>query len=128
MKCFETDGGFKSELFEYISKKYNATIMDKNFQELESEGYVKNFTFIDGINFKIDEYIKNTENEISFEGTKWASGNGAIGFTTKEEKIMAFGKSKCVIWLGLVSKKQLDAWEDGDLNKEQILKNYIMEK
>ena len=27
-------------LFEYISKKYNATIMDKNFQELESEGFI----------------------------------------------------------------------------------------
>jgi hypothetical protein len=77
----------KAQLFDYLTKKYNLTIMDKSFQELESEGYIKNLTFIDGINFKVNKYIKNTENEISFEGTKWASGIGAIGFIAKAEKI-----------------------------------------
>lgn len=77
----------KTQLFNYLSKKYNATILDKTFQELENEGYIQDLSFIDGISFKVNEYIKNTENEISFEGTKWASGIGAIGFTTKAEKI-----------------------------------------
>lgn len=76
----------KEQLFTYIAKKYNATILDKTFQDLESEGYINKSTFIDGISIKVDKYIKNTENEISFEGTKWASGLGAIGFTTKAEK------------------------------------------
>lgn len=84
----------KEQLFDYIAKKYNSTIMDKTFQELEDEGYIKNLTFIDGINFKVDEYIKNSENEISFEGAKWASGLGAIGFTTKAEKINGTWKIK----------------------------------
>ncbi|EOR27656.1 hypothetical protein A500_03626 [Clostridium sartagoforme AAU1] len=84
----------KVQLFDYLAKKYNAAIMDKNFQELEGEGYIKNLTFIDGINFKVNEYIKNTENEISFEGTKWASGLGAIGFTTKAEKVNGIWKIK----------------------------------
>ncbi len=84
----------KEQLFDYIAKKYNSTIMDKTFQELEDEGYIKNLTFIDGISFKIDEYIKNSENEISFEGAKWASGLGAIGFTTKAEKINGTWKIK----------------------------------
>jgi len=77
----------KAQLFNYLAKKYNATILDKTFQELENEGYIQNLTFIEGINFKVGKYIKNTENEISFEGSKWASGIGAIGFTTKAEKI-----------------------------------------
>ncbi len=77
----------KEQLFDYISKKYKVSILDKTFQELEKEGYIQNLTFIDGINFKVGKYIKNTENEISFEGAKWASGIGAIGFTTKAEKI-----------------------------------------
>lgn len=77
----------KTQLFDYLSKKYNAIILDKTFQELENEGYIQDLTFLDGISFKVDEYIKNTENEISFEGTKWASGLGAIGFITKAEKI-----------------------------------------
>ncbi|MBS6502349.1 MAG: hypothetical protein KH415_12120 [Clostridium sp.] len=80
-------GEDKTQLFYYLAKKYNVTLIDKTFQELESEGYIKNSAFIDGISFKIDEYIKNTENEILFEGSKWASGLGAIGFTTKAEKI-----------------------------------------
>ena len=80
-------GEDKTQLFYYLAKKYNVTLIDKSFQELESEGYIKNSAFIDGISFKIDEYIKNTENEILFEGSKWASGLGAIGFTTKAEKI-----------------------------------------
>lgn len=84
----------KEQLFDYISKKYNATIMDNTFQELESEGFIKDSAFIDGVSFKIDEYIKNTENEISFEGTKWASGIGAIGFTTKAEKNNSIWKIK----------------------------------
>lgn len=84
----------KGLLFDYLAKKYNVTIMDKTFQELESEGYIKNSTFIDGISFKVDEYIKNKENEISLEGTKWASGIGAIGFTTKAEKFDGIWKIK----------------------------------
>ena len=77
----------KTQLFDYLAKKYNAIIMNKTFEELEDEGYIKNLSFIDGINFRVSKYVENTESEISFEGTKWASGIGAIGFITKAEKI-----------------------------------------
>ncbi len=94
-------GEDKTQLFYYLAKKYNVTLIDKTFQELESEGYIKNSAFIDGISFKIDEYIKNTENEILFEGSKWASGLGAIGFTTKAEKINGIWEIKKfnMIWI-----------------------------
>lgn len=76
----------KEQLLNYIAKKYNVTTMDKTFKELEAEGYIKESTFLEGISFYVNEYTKNTEDQISFEGTKWASGIGAVGFTTKAEK------------------------------------------
>lgn len=76
----------KEQLLNYISKKYNVTTIDKTFKELEAEGYIKESSFLGGISFYVDKYTKNTENEISFEGAKWASGIGAIGFSAKAEK------------------------------------------
>lgn len=77
----------KVQLFEYLSQKYNKTILNKTFEELESEGYIENMSFNDGMMFKANKYLKNSENEISFEGTKWVSGNGAIGFIAEAEKV-----------------------------------------
>lgn len=77
----------KRQLFEYLSKKYNKTILDKTFDELEAEGYIENMGFKDGVMFKANKYLKNNENEASFEGTKWVSGDGAIGFIAEAEKV-----------------------------------------
>ncbi|EKY24407.1 hypothetical protein HMPREF0216_02707 [Clostridium celatum DSM 1785] len=75
------------QLFEYISKKYSVTMLDKTFKELEDEGYIKNLSFKDGLVFNVNKYLKNNSNEVSLEGMKWVSGIGAIGFIAEAEKI-----------------------------------------
>ena len=77
----------KEQLFEYISKKYSVTMLDKTFKELEDEGYIKNLSFKDGLVFNVNKYLKNNSNEVSLEGMKWVSGIGAIGFIAEAEKI-----------------------------------------
>ncbi|WBW95693.1 hypothetical protein [Oceanirhabdus sp. W0125-5] len=70
----------KSELFDYIQEKYNVTMLDMSFEELQDEGYVKDLYFEEGILFEIDRYSSNSIESVSFEGSKWRSGLGAIGF------------------------------------------------
>lgn len=78
MKDFSEEDS--DQLFEYLEKKYNVEVLDMSIDELEQEGYVKDLSFKDGILFEIDRYFSSTENNISFDGKKWASGMGAIGF------------------------------------------------
>ncbi|MCM1988373.1 hypothetical protein [Oceanirhabdus seepicola] len=76
----------KSELFDYIAEKYNVIMLDMSFEELQDEGYVKDLYFEEGILFKVDKYNSHSTNSVSFEGSKWRSGLGAIGFSFKGEK------------------------------------------
>ena len=76
----------KEELKTYIGEKYKLIILDKTFDELEEEGYIENMGFKEGIMFKANEYLVNTDNEISFEAMKWVGGCGAIGFTVTATK------------------------------------------
>lgn len=75
----------KKQLFEYLEEQYDAEVLDMTMDELEDAGYIKDMSFIDGIAFSIDKYIVNSENKVSFEGRKWASGIGAVGFITEGE-------------------------------------------
>ena len=77
----------KKQLFEYLAEQYDAEILDKTMDELKDEGYIEDLSFKDGIVFSIDKYIKNSEDKISLEGRKWASGMGAIGFIFEAEKV-----------------------------------------
>ena len=70
----------KKQLFEYLEDQYDTEVLDMTMDELEEAGYIKDMSFIDGIAFSIDKYIVNSENKVSFEGRKWASGMGAVGF------------------------------------------------
>ncbi len=76
----------KKQLFEYLSEQYDAEILDMSMDELEEAGYIKDLYFPEGIIFSIDKYIINSEDKISLEGRKWASGTGAIGFIFEAEK------------------------------------------
>ncbi len=77
----------KKQLFEYIAEQYDAEILDKTMEELKDKGYIQDLSFNDGIVFSIDKYIENSEDKISLEGRKWASGIGAIGFIFEAEKV-----------------------------------------
>lgn len=77
----------KKQLFEYLAEQYDAEILDKTMEELKDEGYIEDLSFKDGIVFSIDKYIKNSEDKISLEGRKWASGIGSIGFIFEAEKV-----------------------------------------
>lgn len=81
----EFNGDDKEELFEYLKKQYDVEVLDMTMKELEDAGYIKEMSFVDGISFSIDKYIVNSENKVSFEGRKWASGIGAIGFIIEAE-------------------------------------------
>ncbi|MGH4120909.1 hypothetical protein [Clostridium sp.] len=76
----------KKQLFTYVADKYHVTMLDKNIDELKDKGYVKDLFFKDGIVFEISKYISDSSNSISFEGRKWRSGNGAIGFSFEAQK------------------------------------------
>lgn len=76
----------KNDLFKYIADKYNVTVLDMNIEELKNKGYVKDLFFEDGIVFRVDKYNENSPDTISFEGVKWRSGTGAIGFTFEAKK------------------------------------------
>lgn len=76
----------KLDLFKYVADKYNVTVLDMSIEELKNKGYVKDLFFEDGIVFLVDKYNENSSNTISFEGVKWRSGTGAIGFTFEAKK------------------------------------------
>lgn len=76
----------KQDLFKYVADKYSVTVLDMSIEELKDKGYVKDLFFKDGIVFRVDKYNENSPNNISFEGAKWRSGTGAIGFTFKAQK------------------------------------------
>lgn len=76
----------KQDLFKYVADKYNVTVLDMSIEELKNKGYVKDLYFEDGILFRVDKYNKDSKNNISFEGAKWRSGTGAIGFSFEAQK------------------------------------------
>lgn len=76
----------KASFFKYIENKYNVEVLEKDFEQLKDEGYIKDLYFKEGILFKIDEYYENNDNVISVSAEKWRSGLGAIWVDTKVVK------------------------------------------
>ena len=64
----------------YISSKYQVTVLDMNMDELKANGYVADLAFKEGILFEANNYITYTDKSIIFEGMKWRSGDGAVMF------------------------------------------------
>lgn len=75
----------KKQLFDYIAKKYNATVLDMNMDELKNAGYVKNLTFEEGILFQVEEYKTYSSSSVSFGAMKWRSSLGATGTSFEGE-------------------------------------------
>jgi hypothetical protein len=71
----------RRQLFEYVADKYDAVMLDMSIDELKKEGYINDLNFKEGILFQVDKYNSYSSNSVSFEGMKWASGLGAIGFS-----------------------------------------------
>lgn len=82
----------KKQLFDYIAGKYNVIMLDMSIDELKNEGYVKELNFNEGVLFQVDKYNSYSSNSVSFEGMKWCSGIGAIGFSFE-------GKNKNNTWV-----------------------------
>ncbi len=61
-------------------------MLDMSFEELQDEGYVKELFFEEGILFEVEKYTSNSSKSVSFEGQKWRSGLGAIGFYFEAKK------------------------------------------
>ncbi|HEY8890291.1 MAG TPA: hypothetical protein VIM70_08545 [Clostridium sp.] len=78
--------GYKKQLFNYVADKYHVTMLDMNIDELKEKGYLNDLYFKEGIVFQISKYNSNSSNSISFEGSKWRSGTGAIGFSFEAQK------------------------------------------
>jgi len=91
----------KKQLFDYIADKYKVTMLDMSIDELKASGYIKDFSFKEGIVFGIDKYNSYSSNSASFDGKKWRSGKGAIGFTFKAvKKNSKWEKTKCdMTWI-----------------------------
>jgi len=71
-------------------------MLDMSIDELKTAGYIKDFSFKEGIMFGIDKYNSYSANSVSFDGKKWRSGIGAIGFTFKAvKKNSKWKKIKC---------------------------------
>jgi len=91
----------KKQLFDYIGKKYNVTMLDMSIDELKTKGYVKDLYFKDGLVFTVDKYNDYSPSSVSFEGMKWRSGCGAIGFSFQgENKNNKWELKKCgMTWI-----------------------------
>lgn len=76
----------KKQLFTYVADKYHATMLDMNIDELKDKGYINDGYFKDGLVFEISNYNSDSANSISFEGSKWRSGDGGIGFSFEAQK------------------------------------------
>lgn len=68
------------KIMEYF-KKYEVNVIDESFQSLKEKGMVKNGS-IDGILLKIERIEKISDDKVIVEGSKFRSGNGAIGVTS----------------------------------------------
>jgi len=76
----------KKQLFDYISKKYNVTMLDMSHEDLKIAGHVKETCFEEGMMFQIDKYNDYSSCSISLEGEKLRSPIGFIGFSFEAEK------------------------------------------
>lgn len=68
----------KSQLLKEL-EKYDYSVLDMTFEELEKEGYIEDLYFKEGILFKIEDEPMNG-NSIVMDASKWRSGLGAIGY------------------------------------------------
>lgn len=70
----------KKEILDYFKEKYKVEVMDATFEQLQQKGLFNPDTMtLDGVLLRIKKVEFKINNNIFFEGSKYRSGDGAIG-------------------------------------------------
>lgn len=70
----------KEEILNYFREKYKVEVMDATFEQLKEMGLFNPDTMVmDGVLLRIEKVDFKVNNNIFFEGSKYRSGNGAVG-------------------------------------------------
>ena len=81
MSNFENvDEGSKEEILSYFKEKYKVDVMEATFEQLIEKGLFNEETLsLDGVHLRIKKVEFKFNNHIFFEGSKYRSGDGAVG-------------------------------------------------
>lgn len=70
----------KEEILNYFKEKYKVEVMDATFEQLKEKGlYNPDTLSLDGVLLRIKKVEFKFNNNIFFEGSKYRSGDGAVG-------------------------------------------------
>jgi hypothetical protein len=76
----EVDESDKEEILSYFKEKYKIEVMDATLEQLkEKELYNPDTLVLDGVLLRIEKVDFKVNNNIFFEGSKYRSGDGAVG-------------------------------------------------
>jgi hypothetical protein len=76
----EVDEGDKEEILSYFKEKYKVEVMDATLEQLKEKGLFNPDTLVlDGVLLRIEIVDFKVNNTIFFEGSKYRSGDGAVG-------------------------------------------------
>ncbi|WP_088102948.1 peptide ABC transporter substrate-binding protein [Halalkalibacter urbisdiaboli] len=76
----EVDESDKEEIISYFKEKYKVEVMDATFEQLKEKGlYNPDTMVLDGVLLRIEKVDFKFNNNIFFEGSKYRSGDGAVG-------------------------------------------------
>lgn len=74
----------KEEILSFFKEKYKVEVMDATLEQLKEKGLYNSDTMgLDGVLLRIEKVDFKFNNEISFEGSKYRSGLGAVGVEVK---------------------------------------------
>jgi len=70
----------KEDILTFFKDKYGVDVMDATFEELKEKGYYNpNTSALSGVLLKMEKVEITFTNNVSFEGSKYRSGTGAVG-------------------------------------------------
>ncbi|CAM5222299.1 hypothetical protein UACE39S_03400 [Ureibacillus acetophenoni] len=70
----------KEVILSYFKEKYKVEVMDATLEQLKDKGlYNPDTLVLDGVLLRIEKVEYKVNNNIFFEGSKYRSGDGAVG-------------------------------------------------
>lgn len=76
----KVDENDKEEILNYFRKKYMVEVMNATFEQLKEMGLFNPDTMVmDGVLLRIEKVDFKVNNNVFFEGSKYRSGDGAVG-------------------------------------------------
>ncbi|EKN69963.1 peptide ABC transporter substrate-binding protein [Schinkia azotoformans] len=76
----ELDENDKKEIINYFKEKYKVDVLGATLEQLKEKGlYNPDTMALDGVLLRIENVDFKFNNNIFFEGSKYRSGNGAVG-------------------------------------------------